>query len=135
MNLRTALVFSLIVIQGCAVSTILQKSGEINIDDDRDLVILHIAKLAKQCWAKEYSFFGGDALRVEHLSYGITASRWAPDLDYANKQPIFRLRIMKNGTGSTVIMSEKKCDFLCSDRGLSSDVKRWLNDDNTCAKE
>lgn len=107
---------------------VLSGKNQIAIENNRDEVITALANQAKSCWTKSYSFFGGDALNVEHASYGITVSRWAPDLDYMATQPFFRLRVMKDGENSVVYTSEVECGNRC----LTADVQRWLSGDLRC---
>lgn len=118
-----------LLLQSCASTyPLLSDKNQIALDDNRDEVIATLASQAKSCWAKSYSFFGGDALVFEHASYGVAVSRWAPDLDYMATQPFFRLRVMKNGENSVVYTSEVECKNRC----LTTDVKRWLAGDLRC---
>jgi len=141
MNLRILLILAVILIQGCATSTTLKPSGKINSDIDRDQLIQNIEALANQCWARDFSMLG-DAVNVRRSShglgsygYGIKVSRWAPDLGHEATQPMFSLHVSESGSGSTVVMSEGECGFLCPDSSYSDDVRRWVDGDNSCAEK
>ena len=130
-NIALIAVFLAITLQGCATSTNLQTTHRINVDEDYDKVILKLAGLAKQCWAREYSPWG-DAIEIRYSNYGITANRAAPDLGVM--KPMFSASLLDSGEKkSTVILSEGECDFLCTKNGYSDDVVRWLNGDETCS--
>ena len=133
-NIFLIAVFLASTLQGCATSTNLQTANRINVDEDYDKVILKLADLAQQCWAREYSPWSGDAVEIRYSNYGITASRWAPDLGWEARKPMFRVTLLDSGEKkSTVILSEGECDFLCTKNGYSDDVVRWLNGDETCS--
>lgn len=132
-NSRILIFCAIALIQGCATSTNLRDTGEIKLEQNRDVVMDRLTRLAKQCWAKEYSTFQ-DAVIVQRSSYGLSVKRWAPDLGYESRQPMFKLRIMVDGDGSKLYMSEGECNAFCSDKSYSDDVTRWLSNDETCAE-
>ncbi|MGD9172091.1 MAG: hypothetical protein PVI97_18895 [Candidatus Thiodiazotropha sp.] len=94
-----------------------------------------IYSMGTQCWEREWSWFR-DGIVVElslnDIRGEVISARWdAPDL--GRLEPFFMAIVSGITSGSSIETRELDCEGCTLNN--TSDVKRWISGDRTCAKK
>lgn len=122
-------------LSGCALSPPTTTGNFVSNMDEASAMNL-IYELATECWARDYSFWKGDALVVEGdladiRGRVVTVRRSAPDIGY--QEPFMLVFIRPGDSGSQIEAQEGPCAYDCN-MNFTSDLDRWLSGDTTCAE-